>query len=344
MPHLTIMHVMLAKGYGGIESAYLRYTQALLALGYHVVCMTHPDAAVKDKLPQGAAWQPLAQMGQWDVGAMWRARKLLRAMDCDLVITHGNRASRLMRVASWGICKQMVVLHRSRMRGLWLYDRIVTVSETLRQKVIASGIRAERVIHIPNFLTQPSLQMSQSPRADSAIPVIGFLGRFVPEKGVDLLIEALGILKAQGMDFKVIIGGDGAERTRVQTLIDAYGLQQMVMLAGWVDNVEAFFTQIDVLCVPSRVESFGLVILEAWRAGVFVVATRTDGPAAIIEDGVSGALCEISAASIAQGLIRVLNESYYGERFAPHARHALEPYLMQSILPLLRSSVEEMLI
>lgn len=341
---LTIMHVMLAKGYGGIESAYIRYTEALLALGYKVVCITHPEAAVKNKLPLGAIWQPLAQKGQWDVGAMWRARRILRDMEAALLITHGNRASRIMRVASWGICKQMVVLHRSRMRGLWLYNRIITVSETLRQKVIASGFRAERVIHIPNFLTQPSQQISQSPHVDLAIPVIGFLGRFVPEKGADLLIEALKILKEQGFVFKAIIGGDGQERTYLESLIDAVELRQYVTLAGWIEDAERFFSQVDVLCVPSRVESFGLVILEAWRAGVFVVATRTDGPASLIEDGISGVLCDISAESIAQGLAHVLAEPAIYKDFMPRARDALEPYMMASILPLLRSSVEEMLI
>lgn len=343
-PQLTIAHVMLARGYGGIEAAYLRYTEALQVLGYQVICITHPDAAVIDKLPHGAVWQPLAQMGQWDVGAMWRARKHLRAKDCSLVITHGNRASRIMRIASWGICKQMVVLHRSRMRGLWLYNRIITVSERLRQQVIASGIRAERVIHIPNFLTQPSLQMSQSSRSDLAIPVIGFLGRFVPEKGVDLMIEALRILKEQGIVFKAIIGGDGAQRSTIQTLIAARGLSAQVVCIGWIDNADAFYAQIDVLCVPSRSESFGFIVLEAWRAGVPVVATRTAGPSALIEDGVSGLLTEIDAESLADALGRALADKDWQVNCAAAARVALEPYMMQSILPLLRSSVEEMLI
>lgn len=348
MPQLTIIHVMLAKGYGGIEAAYLRYTEALLALGYLVVCITHPDAAVIDKLPHGAVWQPLAQMGQWDVGAMWRARKHLRAKDCSLVITHGNRASRIMRIASWGLCKQMVVLHRSRMRGLWLYNRIVTVSDMLRQQVIASGIRAERVIHIPNFLTESGAASMRIERTENSIssiePVIGFLGRFVPEKGVDLLIEALWILKEQGVAFKAIIGGDGAERSTIQTLIAARGLSAQVVCIGWIDNADAFYAQIDVLCVPSRSESFGFIVLEAWRAGVPVVATRTAGPSALIEDGVSGLLTEIDAESLADALGRALADKDWQVNCAAAARVALEPYMMQSILPLLRSSVEEMLI
>jgi len=118
--------------------------------------------------------------------------------------------------------------------------------------------------------------------------VIGFMGRLDQKKGIHLFLPALAALRKEGIPFKVLIGGVGPnEKERVQ-YIQENGLEKHVTFLGWVDNKKTFFDAIDMLCVPSTVESFGIVILEAWQEGVAVIGSTATGPAHLIEHDKTG--------------------------------------------------------
>lgn len=339
---LIIAHVMLARGYGGIETAYLRYGEVLSYLGYEQIYVTHPHAMVKDRLPALSRALTLAQVGQWDMVAVLHARRILRKHQVDLVICHGNRASRIFWLATRGICKQIVVLHRPKTRGLRLFERIITVTEQLRALAISAGCRPERVIHIPNFLNDISKsEESEAVVSNHTPPVIGFLGRFVREKGLDILLEAFALLRDRGVVFEAVIGGDGEQRSAIERQILALDLQTHVRLVGWVKDPQAFYRRLDVLAVPSRKESFGLIILEAWRAGVPVIATRTAGPQEIITDGKSGLLVDITPHALAEGLEKILSDSNLLQMLRYNGKEALIPYTLTHIAPLLIATIEE---
>ena len=89
--------------------------------------------------------------------------------------------------------------------------------------------------------------------------VLGAMGRFVPEKGFDLLLKSLKMLKDKKYKFKLLLAGDGAERGMIEKMISELGLKKEVELVGWVDNLASFYKQINVFCLSSRKESFGLL-------------------------------------------------------------------------------------
>jgi len=335
----TILHLMLARGYGGIEEAYLRYTILMQQMGIRVVAVIHPHAAVGARLPEGTEIHTLPHFAQWDIAAGIRLRRLIRTLRPGLVIAHGNRAARLGYWASRGLCPELVVLHRPRFKGLRRYDHIIAVTNRLRHEAIAHGVRPERITMLPNFLTESALPFI--PRPALSPPVIGFLGRFVPEKGMDLLVEAAAILKKRGLHFVVHLGGDGLLRPRIESRIRALGLGDEVQLSGWVAKRDDWYHSLDIVVVPSRSESFGLVILEAWRHHLPVIATRTAGPSELITDGANGLLAEADPNSLAEGLAQLITNKDLRNRLALATQAALTPYLASEIAPRLAGIIEQ---
>jgi glycosyltransferase involved in cell wall biosynthesis len=121
---------------------------------------------------------------------------------------------------------------------------------------------------------------------------IGVVGQVIPRKGHDVLLMALKRLRRQGLDFRLVVVGEGeAEFTKKlrASAID-WQLERFITWSGVIYDKQAIYEQIDVLAVPSRSEAFGLVAIEAGAAGLPVVASRVGGLQSIIVDGETGIL------------------------------------------------------
>ena len=116
--------------------------------------------------------------------------------------------------------------------------------------------------------------------------VIGFLGRLVMEKGLDVFANAIRHLRAQGVQHRVLVIGDGPARSWFESAMpDAVfaGFQSGPDLGRAVASMDVFFN-------PSVTETFGNVTLEAMASGLPVVAARATGSSNLVEDGTTGAL------------------------------------------------------
>jgi glycosyltransferase involved in cell wall biosynthesis len=131
---------------------------------------------------------------------------------------------------------------------------------------------------IPQFGVDPDIFAPRPGGRDPARGfLIGYVGRLVPEKGVDLLLEAVA-----GMDagWRLAIVGTGTEQGHLQTLIRRLGLADQVSFEGEIPSIRmpAFYRELDVLVLPSRsrrnwVEQFGRVLIEAMACGVPVIGS-----------------------------------------------------------------------
>jgi glycosyltransferase involved in cell wall biosynthesis len=133
---------------------------------------------------------------------------------------------------------------------------------------------------VPQFgvdvaLFHPDAPLGTSPK--DAAPHIAYVGRLVPEKGVDLLITALEHLTG---DWRATLVGSGPEEPRLREMIQALGLAERVTIEAWMPSTSmpAFFRSVDILVLPSCTqpnwtEQFGRVLIEAMASGVVVVGS-----------------------------------------------------------------------
>ncbi len=330
---MRIFHVMLSKNLGGIEFSYVLYTKALLKLGYEVICIVRPGAKIIPSLPKEVSIFTLPNIAKWDPYSVWRARDFIKNYAPDMIISHGKRAGTIFLRAcdKYKNISHVKVLHRYRLEETEHYHGIICVNRDLQQKLLKRGTDPKRVFYLPNFIEDCSLETNLTPINNP--PCIGYIGRFVPEKGVDLLIKALSILYLKRIPFKAILAGDGPEKKKLEGIVSASPFQKYVKFLGWLDDKKQFYNEIDILCVPSRIETFGIVILEALNLGKPVISTKTPGPKDIITHNKNGVLCEVDSNSISDSIQNLIENPNLAFRLATQGRQDVKHYMMASILP-----------
>jgi glycosyltransferase involved in cell wall biosynthesis len=173
-----------------------------------------------------------------------------------------------------------------------LASRTIAVSDDLRRYLIQRfHAQPSRVVTIHNGIVLPPRDSLPDAvmLAGRDNTVLG-VGRLVPEKGFDTLIEAFS---KSSVARRLILLGEGPERGRLETLIARRGLSDRVVLRGYVKDPGPDFAQAKILAVASRSEAFGNVVVEALAHGLPVVATQCGGPQEILEDGRYGRLVPI---------------------------------------------------
>jgi len=121
-------------------------------------------------------------------------------------------------------------------------------------------------------------------------PVVGFVGRLAPQKGPDLLVEAMALLRAAGVEASCVVVGEGEARPALAAQVARHGLGGCVTLAGYRPDIPPVLAALDVLVLPSRYEGLPYTLLEAMAAGCAVVASDVGGNRDLLVDGETGLL------------------------------------------------------
>ncbi len=142
--------------------------------------------------------------------------------------------------------------------------------------------------------------------------VAGCVARLEPGKGFDTLLTAAHLLHRSVPDLRVLIVGDHPDpenRRTVQRQIEQLSLTDTVVLAGWRSDIATCMRAMDVLAHPSRTESFGQVLIEAFAAGTPVVASDVGGIPEIVTPGQTGELVPAADPGALADAIRKLYDS-----------------------------------
>ncbi|PWR20807.1 glycosyltransferase family 4 protein [Zavarzinia compransoris] len=236
-----------------------------------------------------------------------RLRRLARRLRPDFILAHNGRY--IDALAGLGAPLTGVV-HGGKLKRFLRADRLITVNAEQRDGLIALGFPAGRVRLIPNALPvdtlPPFAPRPFAPRPPATPLRIGTLRLLLREKGVDVLIEAAGLLAARGLAVDLHIGGTGAEDAALRAQAARLGLAGRVTFHGWVGDQAGFLSALDLYVMPSRHETFGIGILEAQAAGLPVIASACEGPRAVIRDGETGLLVPPGdAAALADAVARL---------------------------------------
>lgn len=178
-------------------------------------------------------------------------------------------------------------------------DGLVSDSSYLAQRT--EEIIGRKVLNeaIPMGVATSRFQPSARPAAlgaVGAVPVVLFVGKFVPKKGIPVLLEAVGALKGAGRRISLVLIGGGPLEQSLRDIADGLGISDDVRFVGWVKNDElpSYYAAADVVCVPSIQDAHGetegtpVVLQEALACGGLVVASRSSGIVDVIRDGENG--------------------------------------------------------
>lgn len=157
-------------------------------------------------------------------------------------------------------------------------------------------------------------------------PMILFVGRLAWQKGPDLLTGAMPGLLSYYPDAKFVFVGDGDMRASLESNSWTSGVGGSTRFLGprtGRELVELFRTS-DIVCVPSRNEPFGIVILEAWSAKKPVVVTRRGGPAEFVRHGETGFVVSDNQDSIGWGIGTALANREDADQMGQNGRHLAE--------------------
>jgi glycogen(starch) synthase len=149
------------------------------------------------------------------------------------------------------------------------------------------------------------------------------LGRIVEKKGFDLLIRAFATVARQQSAVTLAIGGDGPLEPFLRAMVAELHVTDRVCFLGRLsrEQVAAAMGGAEIFVMPSRLEPFGIVVLEAWRAGRAVIATNRGGAPEFVEDGTTGLLVDpFDTPALAGVLDRLLSDPELGVSLGRAAR------------------------
>ncbi|GGL18855.1 glycosyltransferase family 4 protein [Caulobacter rhizosphaerae] len=217
----------------------------------------------------------------------------------------------------------LTVKHQAAVRAFFARaDAVVALGDHWKRFMLTElRLPLAKVVEIPNGVpAAPAVA-----RAPNAVPAIAFLGEVGHRKGVDVLIDALAQLKADGLDFAVTIGGNGDLET-ARAHAERAGVLDRIDFPGWVDEAGAdkVLRGADLLVLPSRAENQPVAILEAMARGLPVVSTRIGGIPQQVLDGETGLLVEPDdVAQLAQALATLIQSP---ERRAAYGQAGLRRF------------------
>ena len=279
---MKIVNVMFGRGLGGIEQAFLDYNEALALAGHEVLAITHPLAAINPDISGKLTHTTLSNRGSWDFFAAKALRTLYAEWQPDVVFCHGNRAISLNLLAKPS-AKLIGITHNYQLRRFHKLHHVIAITQQLKEAAIKAAVKSENISVIPNMVRLPDEALLMPSEPHSSL-IIGTMGRMVEKKGFHLLLEAAAILKRRGFSFQIHIGGTGAMDTALRKKAKSLDLSDEVTFLGWVADKAAFFNNLDVFCLPSLHEPFGIVLLEAMAHNKAVIGFASEGPSEITQN------------------------------------------------------------
>jgi len=217
-------------------------------------------------------------------------------------------------------------------------DAVTAVSEDLKKETnklfgVNKEIEVVSNFFCPNHLNVEADEEFRLKIAPDGQPILTHISNFRPVKRVLDVVKVFNkVLETR--DCRLLLVGDGPDRTAADKLCREFGIDHKVVFLGKVKNPIEPLMISDLFILPSEAESFGLAALEAMAAGLPVIATNTGGLPELVENGVSGFLCSVGdVESMASSVLKILStdEGFKGYRSSTLER--AQTFQIDSVLP-----------
>ena len=217
-------------------------------------------------------------------------------------------------------------------------DAVTAVSEDLKSETNKLfGVNKEIEV-VPNFFCPNHLSVEADEEfrlkiAPDCQPILTHISNFRPVKRVLDVVKVFNkVLETR--DCRLLLVGDGPDRTASEKLCREFGIEDKVVFLGKVKNPIEPLMISDLFILPSETESFGLAALEAMAAGVPVIATNSGGLPELVEDGISGFLCDVGDIdSMASSVLKILSNEEVFRRYRSSTLERAQTFRIDSVLP-----------
>jgi glycosyltransferase involved in cell wall biosynthesis len=303
-PSVFALHLVDGEHYCGAERVQDLLAKQLPRYGCEVgfVCVK-PQRFPNARETKTAPLIEMPTRNRYDFRVVKRLAELIRSEAYDLVHAHTPRAAIVGRLAarSAGV---PFVYHVHSLAGresthrllkwfnataVWTAvrgaDRLIAVSPNMRDYMIACGISADRIVCVPNGVPITNIRVERRPPTETW--TLGAIALFRPRKGIEVLLEALAVLRSRNVNVRLrAVGGFETPQYKAQVLrfADRLGLAEAIDWIGFTRSVNRELAKINLFTLPGLVgDGLPMAVLEAMAAGLPVVASRVEGvPAAVV--------------------------------------------------------------
>jgi len=282
--------------------------------------------------------------GDFDLRLASHTRRLVRALRPDVVHLHSRRGADTLGGlgARWGRAPAIVLSRRvddpvkpnwfNRLRYGPLCDRIVTISEGIREVLLAAGLPPDKIVCVRSALDPTPYDLPDRRvglRNEFGFPpdarVIGLIGQFIERKGHRFLLEALPAVRAAQPQIGVLFCGRGPLEAELRAEVRQRGLAEVVRFAGFREDIPQILAGLDVVVHPALREGLGIVLLQAMAARRPLVASAVGGIPEAVRDGENGLLVPpADPVALAEAVCRLLSDPERAARMGQRGREIVE--------------------
>ena len=223
-----------------------------------------------------------------------------------------------------GVINRFKYLHKG-------IDRYIAISKAINEILVQYGVSQEKTVTVPSAVDKDVYQAFDKEREkarwcakfglDPQVPLIGQAAAMTEQKGYPTLLDSLVVLKRMGFKFNCLVAGDGHLRNSLESLRVSLNLQDCLSFIGWIDEVPAFLSALDIFAMPSNFEGLGTAALDAIYAGCPVVASSVGGLKESIIHEHTGLLAQVkNSAEFAEQLARLLKDPEFGRKLNTQAK------------------------
>ncbi len=313
-----ILHIRDSGGMFGGERVILTLGRNMDRglFDFSLLCMDRGDGRSGHLLSAarrcGIRAESIAVNGRLDMRALKRLRSFIQDHGVSLIHTHDFKSDFYGLLSTRGLSvKRVSSAHGSTRdsvaKRLYLafneylvyrgFDRVIAVSEDLKERLSGKLLDPEKIIVIQNGLDLSLLDIC-SGGPEPPLPGVGqagsvvfaVIGRLYPDKGHSYFLKAFAELAPEAPNITGLIIGDGPERRNIEARIESLGLKGRVHCCGVRKNMKQVYGSIDCLVIPSLTEGLPYVMLEAMASGVPVLATAVGDIPLLVRDGLTGCL------------------------------------------------------